>query len=267
MQKAHPSSASEFEFETRLVGGITRRGHQVALRVEILTQSAQLKNIDVVHTYQKLMLIDRDEGELGLCKARNRKDPIGTRWASAKGRITPAISHAHCHRTTIYDRGTIRANPTRTMDIRNSFSKLKKKVKHLGSKQKPGKTGADVDPENPLPQPESHVVADDGEGNGADGDGQLTGPIDQPPQSDKPELVPANGSENDKGGGEADIDGRRVNSMYSHLHSDVEVGAGIVPCRDGNEADGEEGGQSNSHSSPPSISRGGEPDGVSTCLF
>jgi len=158
------------------------------------------------------------------------------------------------------------------MDIRDSFSRLKKKVKHLGSKQKPGKTGADVDggsvdPDSPLLQPEPHVVVDDGEGNGADGNGKQTGPADRPPQPDEPELVSTNRSENDQEGAEAGINGRGVSTMYLHLHSDVEVGVGTGPSRDGNGADGEEGGQSHSRSFPPSISHDGEPDGVSTYPF
>jgi len=183
----------------------------------------------------------------------------------------PRYRTPNCYRTTIYDRGTIRADPTPDMDIRNPFSRLKKKVKHLGRKQKPGKTGTGADansvtPDNLPPQSEAHVVADDGEGNGAGEGGQKTGPTDQPPQWDEPEQVPANGGEDDQGGGEADLDGGEISPMYSHAHPDVrvEVGAGGGPCRDGNGADGEDGGQFHSSSYLASIPPGGEPDGALT---
>ena len=176
-----------------------------------------------------------------------------------------------CYRT-IYDRGTIRADPTPDMDIRNPFSRLKKKVKGLGRKQKPGKTGTGADansvtPDNLPPQSESHVVADDREGNGADEDGQKAGPTDQPPQRDEPEPVPANGGEDGQGGGEADLDGGKVSPMYSHAHPDVEVVAGGGPCRDGNGADGDDSGQFRSRSYLASIPHGGEPDGELTSCY
>ena len=150
------------------------------------------------------------------------------------------------------------------MDIRNSFSRLKKKVKHMGSKQKPGRTGADVDresvdPGNPLPRSEPHVVADDGEGNGVDDDGQQVGPTDQPPQPDEPELVSANGGKIDQGEGEVDVDWRKVTPMYSQPHQDVEVGAGSGPCREG-----EEDGKIYPCLSAPSIPHSGEHNGALT---
>jgi len=160
------------------------------------------------------------------------------------------------------------------MDIRNSFSRLKKKVKHLGSKQKPGRTGADVDeesanPMNPPQRPGPYVVAGGGGGNGADADGQQASSTDQPPQPYDQELVPANEGENDKGGGEVDIDGRKFSQVYSRPHSDVEAAVdsevGSEPCRDGYGADGEEGRQFYSCLSTHSIPHSGEPDGALTC--
>jgi len=158
------------------------------------------------------------------------------------------------------------------MDIRNSFSRLKKKVKRLGNKQKPGIAGANADgesagPDNPLPRPEPHVVANDGEGNRADKGGEQASSMDQPPQLDEPELLLANRGENDPGAGEADIDGRKASSMHLHPPSDAEVWAGSGPCQGGDEDDGEEDGQFHSRSSSPSVQHSGDPNGVLTSQF
>jgi len=159
------------------------------------------------------------------------------------------------------------------MDIQNSFSRLKKKVsKHLGSKRKPGKTGADFDgesanPTDPPPRPGSYVVADDGSGNGAGAGGQQTGLIGQPPQPDEPEPMPANRGENDQRGGQADIDGREVSQTHSRPHPDVEVGAGSGPGREGNGADREEDGHFYPRLPTRSILHRGEPDGALMLLF
>jgi len=156
--------------------------------------------------------------------------------------------------------------------MRNSFSRFKKKIKHLGSKRKSGGTGTGIDGEsanqtNPVPQPRPYVVADDGDGNGVGADGQQAGSTDQPPQPDEPVPVPANGGESDEEGGETDVDGRKVSWTDSHLHPDVEVGAESGPGREENRADGEEDGQIYSRSSTPSIPHGGEHCGVLTWAF
>ena len=153
------------------------------------------------------------------------------------------------------------------MDIRNSFARLKKKAKHLGRKHKPGRTGADIDgesanPTNPPPRPGTYVAADDGDGNGANADEQQAGSMDQLPQPDESELVPANKGEIGQGGGEADVNGRNVSPMYSHLRPDVEVRVGGAPGREGYGADREEDGQIYSHMSAPTIPHSGEPDGA-----
>ena len=147
-----------------------------------------------------------------------------------------------------------------------------KKVQHLGTNQKPERTGTNVDGESvelddPLPQPESHVVANDGEWNETNEDGQQARPTDQLPQPGEPELVLTNRSGNEQGGGEADIDGRKASPIRSRPHSDIEVGAGSGPCRDGNGADGEEDTQVHSHSSPLSTPHGGKHNGALTCIF
>jgi len=151
------------------------------------------------------------------------------------------------------------------MDIRHSFSKLKKTVKHrlTGNKRKPDKTEADadgesVDPANSLPGPAPHVLAGDGEGSGADPDGQQVCSADQLTQPDEPEPVPVGESENNQGG--VDVEGMEVSRRYSHLHSNVEVAVGSGPGQGGDDSDEEEGEQFYSCSSAPSTPRSGEPE-------
>ena len=131
------------------------------------------------------------------------------------------------------------------MDLGNSFSKLKKKVKHrlAGKKHKPGgnEAGADgeiVRPEGSLPRPEPHVVAGDGEGNGANAGGRRARLTDPPPQQDAPVSVPTGGSENDQEEGGVGVDRKEVIRSHSHLNSDigVEMGGGL-----GREDDADEG--------------------------
>jgi hypothetical protein len=83
------------------------------------------------------------------------------------------------------------------MDMRESLSRLKKKLKHplTRSERKPDRPGADaggerVDAAGSLPQPEPHVVADSGhdqEGSGTNAVGGQLFPKDRPPQSDDEE--------------------------------------------------------------------------------
>jgi len=150
------------------------------------------------------------------------------------------------------------------MDI---FNRLKKRVKHRGGKQKLGGAGVDVDGEsvgsdNPLPQPEPYVVADDGEEDGTDEGGQQAGPMYRPPQAGEPKLSLANGGENDQGMGVVDIDGGKVSLMHSHPHSDIEVGVGSGPGRGRDGDDGEENGGVYPRSSSPLILYSGELDGM-----
>ena len=124
------------------------------------------------------------------------------------------------------------------MDLGDSFSKLKKKVKHrlAGKKRKPGgnEAGADWEiarPAGSFPRPEHHIVTGDGEGGGAKADGRQahsTGPSLQP---DEPESVSAGGSENDQGEGGSDVEGNEVSQSYPHLHLDVRVSMGSGPGR------------------------------------
>ena len=153
------------------------------------------------------------------------------------------------------------------MGMRDSLSRLKKKVKHLGSKRKLHRPGADVDEEsvdsgNSLQRTDPHhVIAGDGEGDGADADGGQACSADQPPLPGEPEPAPASGSEDDQGG-EAGVDGREVGQVNPHQHPDVEVVVGSGPAREGDNTDEEEGEQFYSCSSTPSTPRGGEPNGM-----
>jgi len=101
-------------------------------------------------------------------------------------------------------------------DIRDLFSRMKKKIKHriTGRKRKPDGTGADTPGERPdspgsLPPPEPRVVAGGGQdpgGNGANTDGQQTYSTDQRR--------------------EAEIGERGSSQRHSYLDSDVDATTG-----------------------------------------
>jgi len=102
------------------------------------------------------------------------------------------------------------------MEFRDSFSRLKKKVKHrlAGSKPKLNETGADVGGERvestgSRPGSEPHVVAggshDQEEGEANVGGGQVISTV-RLPQPDEPVSVLTRGSANDQERKEADID-------------------------------------------------------------
>ena len=150
------------------------------------------------------------------------------------------------------------------MSVQDSFSRLKKKVKRLGNKRKPDRIGADTGGEsvnqgNPLPQPEPHLVAGDGEGNGADAEGWRACSSDRPPQPDEPWPVPASGNEDGEGRGEASTYGREDSQRDSHLYPDVEVVAGSGPSQEGNRANRE---NVYRHSSTPPIPYNGKTDSM-----
>jgi len=122
------------------------------------------------------------------------------------------------------------------MDLGDSFSKLKEKVKHrlAGKKRKWGEEEADSDgeivgPGGSLPQPDLHIGVDDGEGSGANTGGRQARLTDPPPQQDALVPVPVGGSENDQGEGGVDVGGREVSQSYSRLWSDIDVvmGSGL----------------------------------------
>jgi len=145
------------------------------------------------------------------------------------------------------------------MDLRDSFSRLKKKVKHLGSKRKQDSIGLNavgesVGPANPLPGSESHIVAGSGGGIRADTFKQRGCSVDRSPQTDVPESVSTCGSEGGQGEGGVDVDGTGVR----HLCLDDGGGLG----QGGNNADEEEEEQFHSRSSAPPTPRDGGPDSM-----
>jgi len=155
-------------------------------------------------------------------------------------------------------------------DIRASLSKMKKGFKHrlTGRKRKPDGTGANAsgegtDSASSLPQPESHVVADEGralEVDRANAAEEQVFSTDRSPQPDGPESVPARGGDNGREGGEADIDGgERTTQSHSHPHPDVEVAVGSGR---GGELEGV-----GPSPSTPWISHGGRSDSTRTYLF
>ena len=115
-------------------------------------------------------------------------------------------------------------------DMRDSFSKLKKKIKHkiTGRQRKQDRTGPDAhgeraDPTGSLPRPEPRVAASDGhdrDGNGTDAGGRQIRSTDRAPQL---ESLPAGGSDNDRQRGEVDVHGTEVSQRSSRLDSDAEV--------------------------------------------
>ena len=156
------------------------------------------------------------------------------------------------------------------MDIRDSFSRLKKKLKHPGSKRKPDRTRLDpgagerVNPAGSLSRPTPHVTVGSGRNQGdseVNTDGHQSCSKDESPPPGVPERVPAGESENDQEGGEANADGR-----YLPLHPDVGVAAGSVPGREGGGVDGEKIGQAYPSPPIPSIAHSGKPDGTRTWL-
>ena len=153
------------------------------------------------------------------------------------------------------------------MEFRDSFSTLKKKVKHRlgGSKPKPNKTEADVSGERVestslRPGSGPHTIAGGGhdqKGEEPNADGCQVFSTIRLPQPDEPGSMPSHGSTNDQERRRADVDGGEVEQMRSHLHSvDVEVaeGSGLAEKKDidGGKVD----------PSPPttSISHDGKPD-------
>ena len=171
------------------------------------------------------------------------------------GSSTNSLSHNHLRRSDV------------DMDIRDSFTKLKKKVKkvgHLGSRRKPDRTGPDDDGEgidlaDPLPRPGTHVVTGDREGSESEAGGRQASSTEQPPQPDELVPVPASGSNYEQG--EAVVDGNKASLMCLHPHQGVGIGAGSGPSQERDGAEGEEDEEFYSCSSNPSTPHSGEPDG------
>jgi len=123
------------------------------------------------------------------------------------------------------------------MDIRGPFSRLKKKLRHPGSKPKPGRTGLDSGGEREdLAASPSVLLADGGHNRGEDGanaDGRQISSTDRPLSPDVPGPALAGRSEGNQGGGDGGIDGVEVSQRHSHPHSDVKVVVGSGPSCEG----------------------------------
>ena len=161
------------------------------------------------------------------------------------------------------------------MDMRDSFSKLKKKLKHplTGRKNKPGGTGVDIggeklDPAGSLPRSGPHVVAGGGynrDEDGAKADRQQvrsTDRLSQFPQPDQSESVPARGSKNDQDRGDEGVSGGGVSRDHSNPHPGAEVVVEGGPNRSRDDADGEKTELVYPSPSIPSIQCSGKTNGV-----
>ena len=153
------------------------------------------------------------------------------------------------------------------MGIRDSFSRLKKTVKHKisSSKLKPDRTG-DVssgertDETDSLSRPVSHVVASGGhnrETNETNTDKQETRSTGGPPQVVSV-PVSVRGSDDDQGGVEGGIGGGDQGYLYPHSDAKVMVGSG--PSQKGIEVDRKIDGGVYPSPSTPSIAHNGGPD-------
>jgi len=171
------------------------------------------------------------------------------------------LSHHHLRRSNV-----------NMDDIRGSYNKMKKKIKHrlAGRKRKPDGTDPGeerADSTSSLPQPEPHIVAGEQqephvvvsesynrEGGGANVAGERVFSTDRPLQPDGPESTPARGSDNGQEGGEVDIDEGEINQGHSQPHSDVDPAMGS-----GRSGEAE---RVYPSSSTPSIPHSGEPDSM-----
>ena len=118
------------------------------------------------------------------------------------------------------------------MEFRDSFSKLKKKVKHrlTGGKPKPDKTEAD--PTDSHSGSEPHVVAGGGhdqEGKELNVDGGQVLLAIRLPQPDDPDSVPACGSVNDQEGKGADVDGREGKDIGGEKVERIDPSPSTIP--------------------------------------
>ena len=152
------------------------------------------------------------------------------------------------------------------MGVRDSFSRLKKKVrsKLLGKQRKLDNTGGDTDgegvePASSLPPPVTYAVAGGSHDQGEvelNAEGSWVGSGDRPTQPDTPVPVP-----NEQEEGVADVDGREVSQRCSHPYADIEVVAGRGPgqgedaCKGGDD-------RSDSRSSVPLTSCSENPNGA-----
>jgi len=158
-----------------------------------------------------------------------------------------------------------RSNPK--MDIREPFSRLKKKFMGQGSKRKPHRTGADsgaenVDPAGSLSRPVHHIVAGGSHNRGdnrTNADGWRVRSADRTPIPG----VPVPRSNNDQEW----IDEGEANQRYlhPHLYTRVAVGSGPGPEKKG--ADGEKVGRVYPSPPAPSITHTKTPNSMQMWSF
>ena len=189
-------------------------------------------------------------------------------WASARWCVVPTWPN-HSHEPNYLPSHNHLRRRNTDMDVRESFSRLKRTVKHLGRKRKPDRTGAGaggerVDATKPLPRPESHLMASGGEWKGAGADGQQDFFADRPPQLDEPEPIPASRSNRDQEGEGVGVDGREVGQMYSRPYQAPEIAVGSGSGREGSDANGKEDRKLCSRSPTPSTLDSCEPRGAWT---
>jgi len=155
------------------------------------------------------------------------------------------------------------------MDVRGSFSRLKKKFKH-GGKQKWDRTGANPGEERrdpagpPSSQQGPHVIVDGGHHQAdkeSDTDGRRIHSMDQSPAQGVPEPVLARRSNDGQERIEGGVDGEEVSQRYSRLHSHIELAVGGSGHK-GDKADGEQDKRTHPSPSTPSITLSRKPNGV-----
>jgi len=145
--------------------------------------------------------------------------------------------------------------------IRDSFSRMKKRIKHrlTGRKRKPDRTvvvggghhrggnrvnvDGQIDQPGSLPRPEPHLVAGGSHDRGGDGT-----------NTDGRQVYST-----DRGKVEVDLGGREFSQRHSYLHSDVE--AAMESGRSGEVE------RARPSPSTPPIPNSGKPDSMRTVLF
>ena len=147
------------------------------------------------------------------------------------------------------------------MDIRGSFSRLKKKLKHSEIKHKPDRTEANSreereDPPTSPSPPVLHVVVGGGHRRGEDGvntDGGQISSTDRPLLPDVPGPALAGRIKDTERGGDGGVDGVEVSQRPSHPHSDIKVVVGSRLGWGRNESCGENVGRVHPSPSTPLI--------------
>ena len=142
-------------------------------------------------------------------------------------------------------------------DIRSSFSRFKKDIKHRLRREKhapdrvgANPTGGSTNPlDSPLP-PDHHAAASghDKEGARTSTDVSQARPRDRSP---RPEPIPAGKGNDDPQTREADVDKKEAGQVHSRLDPDLKVAGGSGPNQG-----------AHSSLSSPSLPQKAEPDGT-----